>query len=425
MKFCLVCLFLCIPALSLGVQPASPGVATSSSGVTLAECYQGAKAVSETLGISDELIRLAQEQYRTQLGAVLPRFDWIKQQFYQDKGGASGGGGTPLRVQPLSYFQLIQPIFAGLRDWTAIHIAESFQNQSRFNRMQADLDLLTSVAAAFYNAVALTDTLEALQETRRLTADRINELNRRVAIGRSRESEVLSAQTQLATIDAQIEDARRSIAVARQLLYFLTKVPTDVPLLDTRPDPTPFPLEEALVRSEKRPDLLSTEEALRQAQLGVRLAKGAHWPILGFMGKYYTERVGSLSEVRWDANFLLDVPIYSGGGTQAQVRAARSQEIIARLSLARLQRDIERQVRSADEELSYSVTQTQAYKKALELAQKNYEAQGWEYRLGLINNLEVLQVLTDMQNVRQQWVLARASAKLNEVRLRIAMGEGL
>src|SRR5437879_4350023 len=51
--------------------------------ITLAECFVKARQISETLGISAENTRLLQEQYRSQLGSVLPHVDWIKSQFYQ------------------------------------------------------------------------------------------------------------------------------------------------------------------------------------------------------------------------------------------------------------------------------------------------------------------------------------------------------
>jgi outer membrane protein TolC len=59
------------------------------------------------------------------------------------------------------------------------------------------------------------------------------------------------------------------------------------------------------------------------------------------------------------------------------------------------------------------------------LAHRNYETQQREYRLGLINNLEVLQVLANLQDVERQWLISKAAARLNSVRLKIAMGVGL
>src|SRR5438105_1875003 len=57
---------------------AAPPPSVSTAGVTLAECFQRARQISETIGISAENYRLVQEQYRAQVGSILPHIDWIK-----------------------------------------------------------------------------------------------------------------------------------------------------------------------------------------------------------------------------------------------------------------------------------------------------------------------------------------------------------
>ncbi len=86
---------------------------------------------------------------------------------------------------------------------------------------------------------------------------------------------------------------------------------------------------------------------------------------------------------------------------------------------------MERQVRTAYEDFTRATSEVQAYDKAVQLALKNYDAQKKEYRLGITNNLELLQLLTNTQEVRRQWLVARANARLDDILLRIAMGEGL
>ena len=63
--------------------------------------------------------------------------------------------------------------------------------------------------------------------------------------------------------------------------------------------------------------------------------------------------------------------------------------------------------------------------KAVDLAEKDYQVQLKEYRLGVITSLDLLRLLTDMQNVRRQWLVSRSTARLNDTQLRITMGEGL
>ena len=82
-------------------------------------------------------------------------------------------------------------------------------------------------------------------------------------------------------------------------------------------------------------------------------------------------------------------------------------------------------MRTALDDLTQATAEVQAYDKAVQLAMKNYDTQKKEYRQGVISNLELLQLLTNMQEVRRQWLVSRANAKLDDIQLRVAMGEGL
>jgi outer membrane protein TolC len=398
------------------------------AGITLEECYSRAWHLSETLGISEENVRFIQAQYKDKLGNVLPHVDWIKTQFYQDRATPSGtaiANSTFLVVQPESYFQLTQPIFAGFRDWYAVDIVKSQKLQSEFDVHQTELQLLSDVATAFYTALTQHEQLTTLQDTRQATLDRVKELEHWVNVGRSLQSDLLSAQTQVATLDAQILDAKRIEQESRELLRYLTGVAPEIPLVDDRPDPVSVPLETALSHSTRRPDIMSGEEAIHQARLGVKYAKGSYLPILGFTGRWFTERIGFESNIRWDATLTLDVPLLEGGSNHAQIQEARSQDIIAELTFARLKRNVEQLVRTAQQDLGISVSESTAYKIAADLGQKNYEAQLKEYRLGRTSNIEVLQVLANLQDVKRQWVASKYASKLDDVILRISTGEGL
>jgi outer membrane protein len=405
-------------------------VSTTTAGVTLAECYQKARHISETLGISEEQIRVVEAQYRDALGSILPHISYIKEQFFQENiqpasNGSNVSGSFLKSTQPQSYFQLQQPLFSGFRDWTVLEGSKSLKKQTQYNVAATDQQLLSDVATAFFTAITTDQEILVLTDTRKLTSDRVNQLTHWVDIGRSREAEVISAQSQLATLDAEIEDQKRTNADARQLLLFLTGVPAETPLLDNIPPPPTFTVEDALRRAEKRPDLLGTVEALNQAGYNVRYASGGYWPNLSLTANYYVERFGFEQDVRWDAMFLLNVPIFSGFSTKAQVNEAKSQKVIAQLTLNRLKRDIDRQVRTAYDDLRYSITQTAAYDNAVRLADRNYHMQEKEYRLGLITNLELLQLLTDLQQTKTQALQAKYGAKLNQIRMGVAMGEGL
>ena len=103
--FFTVLALLALPALTFAE---SSSIAMSTAPITLQECYQRARQISETIGISAENVKVIQEQYRSEVGSVLPHIDWIKSQFYQQNknSGASGFGGSALlRRNPCPIFK--------------------------------------------------------------------------------------------------------------------------------------------------------------------------------------------------------------------------------------------------------------------------------------------------------------------------------
>jgi outer membrane protein len=400
--------------------------------VTLEECYRKAIQTSETLSISEQEIVQMEALYRQGVAGVLPNLSWQMTQFYQDTSGNSVSASSS-SVQstlqrshtPQSYFQLQQPLFHGLRELNAIKGYKASTEVARQQKNQFLLDLLSDVSDVFYTAHGLQQEIEVLISQRQLTEDRIKELERRVRLGKSRDSEVLSARVDLASLDAQTEDTRQQHATSRQVLMFLTQVTPDIPLKDDRPFPQGMALEEALARSSQRPDLKAAEYEREVQRHQLNYSRGGYLPGVDFTGKYYTERVGFQSGIKWDALFSIDVPIFTGFATQAEVQGARSKLLVADLQAHRLRRLVNQQVAVALQNLQYGLRRSASYSSAVELAEKNYKIQEEEYRLGLIKNLDVLQTLTQLQDLRTQLLRAQAATQRNAIQLRVATGEGL
>jgi len=410
---------------------AEPQASTSGQPVTLKDAYQRALTVSETLQITDQEIEQIRAQYLRGVGAVLPDLRWKWSQLWQDTSGVSSGNSdgatsTSLRkVRPESYFQLDQPLFHGFREFNAVRGFKAARKATEFYRQQAALDLLNDVADVFFTALDLQNEAEVLNSQRQLTQERIQELNRRVRLGRSRDSEILSAEVELASLDAQIDNAKQSLGTARQTLWFLTRITPDTALIETTALPELPERQGTLDRAFQRPDLLAAEQTLRQQEFRLKYAKGNYWPGLDFIGRYYTNRVGFTSEVDWDAELQLDVPIFQGFTAHSGVKEAKAEFLIAQLERARLERQVRQLAETAFQDLGYSLARTRSYERAVALAEKNYRTQQEEYRLGLINNLQVFDVLKILQDLKLQKLRAEASTRINAIRLRVATGQGL
>jgi outer membrane protein TolC len=237
---------------------------------------------------------------------------------------------------------------------------------------------------------------------------RIAELNQFKKIGRSRMSEVLTAQAQQAALKAQLKQIRGQLKAQRAVLVFLTGFDLDVPI--HRPNTEGVaskPIEECLSRVDIRPDVRADMARAKAADDGISVARAGHLPTLGLQGDYYLERTGAQKDVNWDVMLNLTVPLFSGGIVQAQVGQAVSKRDQAELQVSRTRRLARQQIQQFFENLTGDREQMEGYREASALSERNYKEELREYRLGLVTNLDVLQALNGFQESKRSFDKAR------------------
>jgi outer membrane protein len=177
-----------------------------------------------------------------------------------------------------------------------------------------------------------------------------------------------------------------------------------------------------LNRLPDRSDIAALREEVKAREAGIRVARAGYYPALGVVGNYYVHRPsGSQEDIDWDATFSLDVPLYQGGGVRAFHLEALSLLRQSQKSLARILRLTESEVRQVHAELDSSIHEAQLLEDAYKKSRRSYDLLNREYRLGLVNNLDVLQATNDLQNIKRDFDLARLQSKLNLLNLRLAV----
>ncbi len=392
--------------------------AAPAGALDLWQCYQKAVRQSETVAISEEGIKQAEEQYRQAWSGIPPRLSFGWQEIYQDPthNKLRTGQGT---------VNLHLPALTGFREMAAMKSAKTLTRQKELETKWARQNILSDVAQAFWNVVEVENQIQVTKSQQKLMQDRIKELSERERIGRSREAEVVAAQSQLAQLEANQEDLERVRVAGRELLAFLTGAEKDIPLIDSIPLPgEPRDLAVYLDTARQRPDLLALRESQQIAQAAVKLAKSGHYPSLSLDGNYYVEGGGgSQGTAKWDVVAALEVPIYSWGQVQSSVRQANSQVLITGLALKRQERQVETDVKSAWENLRASLSELAKYEKVVTLADRNSKLQSADYRRGLVTNLDVIQALTGLYDATLRRDQSRFNAKLSSILLRIATGD--
>lgn len=416
---------LLLALLLLGIV--SPGVASTdgqeASPLTLADCFALALKRSETIAIQRELIKETEGHFLQALSGALPRASFEASKEWQD--GREGSAFT-LNEIPQRRFVFSQPLFSGFKEFAAIQGSRAERRQRQHERTRAEHLLFTDVADAFHLLMEKREDLRTLETTRMALVERIDELKEREQLGRSRPSEVVSAEARLRRVEANLELVRSEETTARQLLEFLSGVSPLGPIRDEQPELPPLgAAEEYVAKAKDRPDVHAAEEAWRVARQEVGVAQGDLWPDIDVESNYYTRRVGAAGGVDWDVLLKMEVPIFQGGEAVGAVREAVSKSRQAKLTFERTQREADLDVRDSYAKVQGAVARLAALRRALAAAEENYRLQQEEYRLNLVNNLDVLQALQELEDARRDVITAHHEAKRLYWSLRVATGETL
>ena len=421
-KAALACLLICGSA-AAQVSPAAPSAvppAPPERPITLEEAYALTLKRSETIAADLDAVKQALARVDELRSDIMPHVSFIGQETFQES-PHSGIASVDHTSIPLYQFQATQPLFSGFREFLAFKSGKKTAESLRLTERRAESLLYQDVTQAYLNVLQIRNEIEIRGEIIKATSERIDQLRHWVKIGRSRESEVLAARSQLAQTEAQVELARGSERVAQEALRFLTGVDA---VFAPQPltAPTTGPIDAYLSRARARDDVQASERNLEAARLNTQIAARQRWGTVGLTADYYLKRLGLTANTHYDAVLGLNLPLFDGGVISAQTREAKAAADSAAQSLSAAQRGAERDTRTAYVNLASALQSVSALQTADELAADNVKAQEQDYKLSLVTNLDVLDSLNTLQATRLLLNSARQQAQLARAQLEVAAG---
>jgi outer membrane protein TolC len=264
-----------------------------------------------------------------------------------------------------------------------------------------------------------------LQLSKRLLDLATNQRNAGIATG----LDVARAETRLAAQQVQLAQAETGLDTAR--LNFLRVV--GAPLGESvKPaesmrfnPPAPVQAADAIQKAlAGRLELNIASEQVRAAQAERSAALGGFAPSISAFADYGSSGLKP-NEVNLPTRAVgirIDVPIFNGGRTKAEVQAATSRVRQAELELADLRLAIEKDVRQALDLLRTREEQMRAAQKNLDLAQRELELAQDRFQNGVADNIELTNAQTALENARQWLVSSLAQFNVARLNLYSALG---
>ena len=398
----------------------------------LQTCFQLTAVRDDSLKISMQDVYVAQAQLSQSIAALWPTFTATNTQeflHYRNSGGEATSilGDSTIsgarNYTSQSHVTMNYTLFNGGQNWNNVGASSAAIAAKRQTLARDYQTIYQSVAQAFYDVLQYEGDMSIQSDLIDALKARVDDLQDRVRLGRSRPSELLQAQTDLANAKVTYEQQRGSQNAAKETLAFYIGIPSsEFKLKEMQNFPSAEQLESYLQKSGTRPDVLSQLQSLRQAERNLNVAEGQLLPTITAQGDFLSSQDPASNQI--DATMTLEasMPIFDGGLIIGQIHQNKELVRQSKLNVEQLQRTADKDTRTAYANFNASVAQVVVLREAARLAAKNLEAQVDDYRKGVVSNLDVLTALQDYQSARQGLHDANMQARLNLINLHVAAG---
>ncbi len=327
------------------------------------------------------------------------------------------------------------------------------------------LETIYTVEEAYWNLVSSIENLKVKKQSLELARDLLAKNQRAVEVGTLAPIEILSAQTEVATREADIlqaealvknnEDRLRTIInlQAEEEKKYEEIIPLDQPKFEKKE----LSLEQALaIALENRPDLQAARISLKNEEINLSYSRNQLLPSLNLTASYWSPGVsgdrilyldgdpltrtvvgtipgGGSQAIKdafnfkyknWSVGLTLDIPLNSFLSRAAYAQAKLNLEQ-AVLTVKNQEQQIFLEIKNATRAVQTNYQRVQAYRVARELAEKKLEAEEEKFKVGLSTPYFVLTYQRDLANARTSELVAIIDYSLSLANLDRALGTTL
>lgn len=374
---------------------ASPSFASVGN---LDQLFQAATQNTAVFKESQLNVRIAQEQKSVVRSQVLPKISLQSNNVWRDQAPVGAFGEA---YQHTALANLNQPLFQGGSAYYNLKIAQNLPKVAELEMEKQKRDLYFLVATTYFRWLSLKEDVSLLEDQEKTLGERLGVLKKRVKIGRSKSTDLLATQSQLARTKALRAQQQGNLIQAKNLLKTVTGL-TTLPSSNLRFNMTELKISSIADNSwEKVPQIEAAELLLKNAQYNVSAARGTYLPSIEADANYYLERAGILRESGWDVTLLAKWELYNGGADSSQVSINKLKSEQLRNQLVDIKREAKNTYSTLREQFSLNQSILKQFEESIDLADRNYKLQLREANQGLVSDLDALGVLQDYFEIRR------------------------
>jgi outer membrane protein TolC len=308
--------------------------------------------------------------------------------------------------------------------WAQWAHAKDEVDSARASLEDARRAVAVATARAYLAVLSQRRVVEINERARNTARAHLAFSSQREAAGLGNKIDSIRAAQEAATSEAQVETAVAGLVRAREALGVLVGAEAPVEASEGAELATPSALREALEGVEQRADLRAQRARLAAAQHVVRDDWTDYSPYLtGVFQPFYQNPPGLVQPLTgWQAQLILNVPLYDGGLRygQADERAARRDT--ARVQLEGALRQARSEVRAAFDAVVHADAALGSARHAADLAHQAFDLADLAYKSGATTNLEVIDAERRSRDAETAAVVAEDAARQARLDLLAASG---
>lgn len=295
--------------------------------------------------------------------------------------------------------------FNGFRDYYSLKSADQSIEQQKQLIFDLEQTVLLDVTQAYYQVLTSEQSVDVLSNSLTAQEANVKTLEEEFHVGAARRLDVAQAESEASATRVILLQSQADVRTGRAMLAYLVDAPIlNNPLRDDFFSPAKVPpVDQWIAVAEAgRQDLIAADAAVRAARYNVEVAFGQYYPTLGLNTLYGILDPPYQAGTFWDTILNFNIPIYTGGLINAEVRQAWSLFRSAALTQAQLKRQIDQNIRVAYVDLGLAHDELAELQTEVLAARDEYYLAEMLYKNGGGTYLNVLQAQATLLSTQLQ-----------------------
>jgi len=322
---------------------------------------------------------------------------------------------------------LSQPLFRWDR-WESYQQSKLSQAASETVFAQAQQDLITRVAQAYFDVLTAQDNLSSTQAQKSATTEQLASAKRNFEVGTQTITDTHEAQAAYDLVVAQEFAAINDLEVKRNALQqIIGAAPASLSTLRTGVTiaaPQPAAIEPWISSAEQQNySVMGAQLNLEIAKRDINRNRAGHLPTLDLVASKGRDSVTASGITKTNSiGVQWNVPLFSGFAVTSKVRESIALEDKARNDLEATRRAAAQNARTAYLGMNSGLAQVRALEAAEVSSKSALDSNKLGYQVGVRINIDVLNAQRQLYSTQRDLSRARYDTIMNGLRLKAAAG---